>query len=87
MRLMSCRDAPRSDSGWLQATLSEGRRSWHYDTLSSPQLPPGSTAHQGTTGREELFGDGRRHCYRRSRRTLSELRDGAAGGLSQSTPR
>ncbi len=35
-------DALRTDSetpGRLQPTPSEGRQSWHYDTLSSPQLP------------------------------------------------
>ena len=29
-----------AESGRLQPTPSEGRQSWHYDTLSSPHLPP-----------------------------------------------
>jgi hypothetical protein len=39
---MSCRDALWADldtEGRIQPTPSEGRHSWHYDTLSSPHLP------------------------------------------------
>jgi hypothetical protein len=39
----SCRDALRADSDTpdrLQPTPSEGRQSWHFDTPSSPHLPP-----------------------------------------------
>jgi hypothetical protein len=56
----------RADHRSLQATPSEGRRSWHYDTILSPQLPPGCTDHRKTTGRAALLEDGHRRRHRRS---------------------
>jgi hypothetical protein len=58
---------PTRTNGRLQATPSEGRRSRHYDTLSSLQLPPGRTDHRKTTSRAEMLEDGLRQRYRRSR--------------------
>ena len=49
----SSRDALRADSdtlGRLQPTPSEGLQRWHYDTLSSPHLPPPALIHSDDCG-------------------------------------
>ena len=72
--------ADSDTSDLLKSTPSEGRHSWHYDTLSSPQLPPGRTNQRRTTGWAELLEDGHHRCYCQSRRTFSGTRAGWSSG-------
>ena len=75
----------------LEPTPSEGRQRWHYDTLSSPQPPPPALVLVMAAGRRELLEHGHHRRIRRGRRTFrgpgDYWPDGAAGGLSRSTPR
>jgi hypothetical protein len=90
MRAVGTHDGPTRILNQLQATPSEGRRSWHHDTtLSAPQLPPGSNPavpiNRRTTGRAELLEDGHRRSYRHCPPEPQDLPrdngpDGAAGG-------
>ena len=63
------RDIPRRRER-LQATPSEGRYSWHYDSLSSPHLPPPALALRDDCGPPGAVGDGHRRRFRRGHRTF-----------------
>ena len=54
----------------LQPTPSEGRQRWHYDTLSSPHLPPPALVLSDDCGPPELLEDGHRRRFRRGSRTF-----------------
>ena len=70
---LSCRDTlwPDSDTSGCYRPRHL-RDSWHYDTLSSPQLQPDRANQRRTTGRTELLEDGHRHRYRQGSSTLLE---------------
>ena len=73
----------------LQATPSEGRYSWHYDTLSSPHLPPPALALRDVSGPPGAVGGWAPPPLPPGPQDLPRDYgpDGAAGGLSRSTPR
>ena len=87
-----CRDAPRADSntlGRLQPTPSEGRQRWHYDTLSSPQLPPPALVLSDDFWPQGAVGAWAPPPHPPEPQDLPRDYgpDGAASGLSRSTPR
>jgi hypothetical protein len=74
---MSSWDELRPDSdtpGRLQPALSDGQQSWHFDTLSSPHLPPDPFTISDDYGPDGAVGASCR--YRQSRRTFQGLRAG-----------
>jgi hypothetical protein len=56
--------------GRLQPTPSEGPQRWHYDTLSSPHLPPSPFIISDDYGPPELLEHGHSRRFRRGRRTF-----------------
>ena len=88
----SCRDALRADSdtrGRLQPTPSEERQRWHYDTLSSPHRPPPALFLRDDCWPPGAVGGWAPPPLLPGPQDLPRDYgpDGAAGGLSRSTPR
>ena len=75
--------------GRLQPTPSEGRQRWHYDTLSSPHLPPPELVLSDDCGPPGAVGGWAPPPLPLGPQDLPRDYgpDGAAGGLSRSTPR
>ena len=73
----------------LQPTPSEGRQRWHYDTLSSPHLPPPALVLSDDCGPPGAVGGWAPPPLPQGPQDLPRNYgpDGAAGGLSRSTPR
>ena len=75
--------------GLLQPTPSEGRQRWHYNTISSPHLPPSPFTISDDYGPPGDVGAWAPPPHPPGPQDLPKDYgpDGAAGGLSRSTPR
>ena len=89
VELSGCTTGRPDTHGRLQPTPSEGRQCWHYDTLSSPHLPPPALVLSDDCGSPGAVGGWAPPPLPPGPQDLQRDYgpDGAAGGLSRSTPR